>query len=238
MARVRRPRTRGAFMPLDAARRQLGLLAVSDALGQARISWLVDLGTQVIEDSRFLAFGSLASHALADAFTETVRGRTVADACRLGVDQIESLLRDDPVTPACDPADAAFISELQRLAEAEAPTLVLLPKPADVPAYERKRQQDWDERDRAWLPLSLLKKYGKADAVVARVLRERLGTAPKYELGVHHDLELDLQLDGVPEDQHALLGSLVQDAARGELHPGVRVSARTKGSTPAAGLPS
>lgn len=229
LARVRRPRTRGAFMPVDAARRQLGLLAVSDPLGQARLSWLVDLGTQVIEDARFLAFGSLASHALADAFTETARGRTVADACRLTVEQIEALLRDDPVTPACDPAETAFIPELQRLAEAELPRLVLLPKPAEVPAYERKRQQDWDERDRAWLPLSLLKKYAKADAVAARVLRERLGQVPKYELGVHHDLELDLQLEGVPEDQHALLGSLIQDAAHSELHPGIRVTARAKG---------
>jgi NifU-like protein involved in Fe-S cluster formation len=72
-ARLRTPRCRGAFAPIDAARRQLGLLAVSDDQGQARIFWLVDLATQVIEDARFLAFGSLASHPVADAFTELAR---------------------------------------------------------------------------------------------------------------------------------------------------------------------
>src|SRR5689334_9562559 len=110
-ARLRKPRTRGAFMPIDAARRQLGLLAVSDSLRQCRISWLIDLSTGTIEDARFLAFGSLASHALGDVFTECVRGRSVVDACLLTVEQIESLLRDDPVTPAVDPADTAFIPE-------------------------------------------------------------------------------------------------------------------------------
>ena len=55
----------------------------ADHQGQARLSWLVDLSTQVIEDARFLAFGSLASHPLMDAFTELARGRTITDACAL-----------------------------------------------------------------------------------------------------------------------------------------------------------
>jgi NifU-like protein involved in Fe-S cluster formation len=231
-ARLRKPRTRGAFMPIDAARRQLGLLSAADAQGQCRISWLVDLGTQVIEDSRFLAFGSLASHALADVFTESVRGRTVPDACRLTVEQIESLLRDDPLTPAVDPTDAAFIPELQRLAEAELPHLKLLPKPAEVQAYQRRRQQDWDERDRAWLPLSLLKKYARVDAIAGRVLAERLGRAPRYALAVHDDLQIHLDLEQLPEEQVPTLGKLVEDTLRGELHPALVVHAKLKGATP------
>ena len=90
MARLRKPRTRGVFAPLDAARRQLGLLAVSDAQGQARIFWLIDLPSATIADARFLAFGQLSSHPIADAFTETVRGRTVADAGRVSAEQIEA----------------------------------------------------------------------------------------------------------------------------------------------------
>jgi hypothetical protein len=68
--RLRHPRTRGVFAPIEAARRQLGLLAVADDQGQARIGWLIDLDTKTVADARFLAFGDLASHPIADAFTE------------------------------------------------------------------------------------------------------------------------------------------------------------------------
>jgi NifU-like protein involved in Fe-S cluster formation len=225
-ARLRRPRTRGAFMPIDAARRQLGLLSVADPHGQCRISWLIDLATGTIEDARFLAFGSLASHALADVFTECVRGRSVVDACLLTVEQIESLLRDDPVTPAVDPADTAFIPELQRLAQAAAPGVTLLPKPAEVVKYERKRQQDWDERDRAWLPLSLLKKIGRVDAVVSRTLRERASHARHTIDGLHDDFRVVLAVSGASEEQLPTIGRLVEDALRAELHPQLAVEPR------------
>jgi NifU-like protein involved in Fe-S cluster formation len=229
LARLRKPRTRGAFMPLDAARRQLGLLAVSDTLGQARISWLVDLATGVIEDARFLAFGALASHALADVFTESARGRSVADACRLTVEQLESLLRDDPTTPAIDPADAAFIPELQRLAEAELPRVKVLPKPVEVEAYQRKRQQDWDDQDRAWLPLSLLKKIGRVDAIATRVLRERLGAEARHEIaGLHDDFRVVLAIAGASDEQLPTLAKLIEDALRAELHPRLVVEASAK----------
>jgi len=51
-ARLRKPQTRGAFRPIDAARRQLGLVQVSDGSGQAALSWLVDLDTKRVEDAR------------------------------------------------------------------------------------------------------------------------------------------------------------------------------------------
>ena len=129
-ARLRKPRTRGAFQPIDAARQQLGLLAVGDDQGQARIFWLVDFPTSTISDARFLAFGDLVSHPITDAFTELARGRTVKDACLLTAEQVESLLRDDPMTPAFGEqglAPLAFLRVIQDRAEAELPNLVLLP---------------------------------------------------------------------------------------------------------------
>ena len=154
LARLRKPRTRGAFAPIDAARRQLGLLAVSDAMGQARIFWLIDLPTGTIADSRFLAFGDLTSHSIADAFSESVRGRTVADACRLSAEQVEALLRDDPLTPAFGELGLqplAFLRELQDLVEAELPKVVLLPKPVEKKSYQRKREADQSDADKACL---------------------------------------------------------------------------------------
>lgn len=224
--RLRRPRTRGHFPPVEAARRKLGLLTVADGGGQARIYWLVDLQTTVIEDARFLAFGSLASHPVADAFTELARGRTVADACRLGADQVESLLRDDPATPAVPAADLAFLADLQARAEAALPTVELLPPPPDAPTYVRKRRQDWNDADRAWLPLGLMQKMGKVQEVCARVLPERFpGTAVSAEItGLHDDFRVELKLAGLAPEQAPTAARFLQDAVVA-LHPQITVSA-------------
>jgi NifU-like protein involved in Fe-S cluster formation len=220
-ARLRKPKTRGTFMPVEAARRQLGLLSVADDAGQARISWLVDLATGTIADSRFLAFGDLASHPIADAFTELVRGRAVADACRLSAEQIESLLRDDPLTPAFPdpPAAMAFVRELQDRAERELPAVVLLPKPAEQVAYQRKRQADWTAEDQAWFKLGLLAKIAKVDAIAGRVLRERLGHDVAHAIeGLHDDFRVVIRFPGLAAEQVPTAEQFIQDALRGELH--------------------
>lgn len=223
LARVKKPRTRGVFMPIDAARRQLGLLGVADSSGQGRISWLVDLTTTVIEDARFLAFGDLTSHAVLDAFTELVRGRTVADACRLSATQVESLLRGDDGGPAFGDdglAPLAFLRELQDLAEAELPRLTLLPKPVDAPAYVRKRKADWNAEDERWLPLNLLKKAEQVERVLSDVLAERVqpGGVTYRLVEINDDFRVRLRFSGVAEDQIPTLCQFAQDGLRGRLH--------------------
>lgn len=223
LARLRKPRTRGAFAPIDAARRQLGLLAVSDAAGQARIFWLIDLPTSTIADARFLGFGDLASHPIADAFTETVRGRTVADACRLTAEQIEALLRDDPQTPAFGDQGLkplAFLRDLQDRAEAELPNVVLLPKPVERQVYQRKREADQSDADKAWFKLSLLKKIAKVDGISSRVLGERLHGNAKLSIeGLHDDFRIVVKLTGLAPEQVPTALQLIQDALHTEVHP-------------------
>lgn len=222
-ARLRKPRTRGAFATIDAARRQLGLLAVSDHQGQARLSWLIDLGTQVIEDARFLAFGSLASHPLMDAFTELARGRTVADACTLTIEQVDSLLRDDPLTPSCDPELASFIPELQTLALAALPTVALLPRPTEKVQYQRKRKQDWSALDETWLPLSLLKKIAQVDAIIAKELPLLAPGASAAIEGLHDDFKIVVTFTGLTDEQVPTVCQMLTDALRGTLHPHLSV---------------
>lgn len=220
--RLRQPRHRGAFRTLDAARRQLALLAVSDGEGQAAISWLVELPARRIADARFLAFGTLWSHPLADAFTELVRGRTVEEACALDPASAEALLRDDPARPACGEREWGFIADLQRRALAAVPHLAVPPKPAEKPVYQRKRQQDWDERDRAWLPLSLLKKIAAVDAAIARVLAERAPQARHRVEGLHDDFRVVCLLEGVGEAERATLALFIGSALR-DIHPQLTV---------------
>ncbi len=226
-ARLRKPRTRGAFAPIDAARRQLGLLAVSDRQGQARLFWLIDLPTGTIADSRFLAFGDLTSHPIAEVFTESVRGRTIADACRLSAEQVEALLRDDPLTPAFGDQGLqplTFLRELQDLAEAELPNVVLLPKPVEKKSYQRKREADQSDADKAWFKLSLLKKIAKVDSVAARVLRDRLHGDAKLSIeGLHDDFRIVVKLAGLAPEQIPTALQLIQDALKTEVHPDLLV---------------
>jgi len=221
--RLKAPRMRGTFALVDAARRQLALLAVADGVGQARIAWLVDPATQVIEDARFLAFGSLASHPVADAFTELARGRTVADACRLSEEQVESLLRDDPMTPAFGgdgAAPLAFLRDLQERALAESTRLVVPPRPTDAPRYERKRKADWSDEDARWLPLSLIKKSGLIEDEMRRVLRDR---AERQDLAwtlryINDDFRVVVEFRNLPEEQVPTLAKFLEDALRARVH--------------------
>ena len=233
LARLKKPRTRGAFAALDAARRQLGLLAVSDAQGQARLYWLIDLATNIIEDSRFIAFGRLSSHPLMDAFTELARGRTVADACNLSIVQIDSLLRDDPLTPSCDLAEAEFILDLQNRALAALPAVRLLPKPQEKVSYQRKRKQDWTAIDEAWLPLSLLKKIGKVDAIISELLPTYAAGATATIEGLHDDFRIVVTFTGLASEQIPTVCQMLTDALHGRLHPAILLeTAGETGVTP------
>ncbi len=221
--RLKAPHMRGTFALVDAARRQLGLLAVADGSGQARIAWLVDPATQVIEDARFLAFGDLASHPIADAFTELARGRTVPDACRLSDEQVESLLRDDPVTPAfgdAGTAPLAFVRDLQDRALVELAHLVVPPRPTDVPRYERKRKQDWTDADARWLPLSLIKKSTAIEEAMRQVLRERverqdLAWTLRY---INDDFRVVVEFKNLAEEQVPTLAKFLEDSLRARVH--------------------
>jgi NifU-like protein involved in Fe-S cluster formation len=226
--RLRKPRRRGMFEPIDAARAQLGLLSVADSRGQLRIYWLIDLDQQRIDDARFLAFGELSSHPVADAFSDLVRGRSVEEACHLSLDTIEQSLRDQPEQPAFGEAGLAplqMLTEIQQLALAALPRVKLLPKPVEVQRYERKRQQDWDEQDRAWLPLSLLKKLAKVQKSLQHVVHERL-KRPEIEWeveGLHDDFQLRIALSGVVAEQKPTILQFFQSELRADIHPQITV---------------
>jgi NifU-like protein involved in Fe-S cluster formation len=221
-ARLRAPRTRGAFRPIDAARRQLGLLHVSDGDGQAAISWLIDLDAQRVADARFLAYGSSWSHPAADAFTQLARGMTVVEACAIRPSTVEAMLRDEPGTPACPESALSFIPDLQARALAVLPLVKLLPKPAEKQVYQRKRQQDWSDADKTWLPLSLLKKAKVVEPIVGRVLSEAAPQATYKVMGIHDDLRIAVTISGIPTESYATLEQILRDALR-SLHPAISV---------------
>lgn len=220
-ARLKRPKTRGTFRPVDGARRQLGLLTVADSGGQGRIYWLVDLTTDVIEDARYLAFGALPSHAAFDAFTELCRGNTVAAACQLTGDQVDSILRDDPLTPAFGDMDIyRSLDELQQLAQTERPRVALLPLPEEKVTYQRKRKADWSSEDTAWLPLNLFKKAQRIEDILHEVLTTKVDNDKvSWRLdGINDDFIVRIRFTGLPEEQIPTLCRFLQDDIRGKVH--------------------
>lgn len=230
-ARLQHPRRRGTFRDVDAARRQLARLSVADQRGQARIDWLIDLETQQVADARFLAFGSLASHPIADRFCELALEQALDDALAIDPLQVCRDLRDTPDEPAfgaeVDEADiAAFITELQQAAAAARATLVVLPKPVEVERYARKREADWNDKDQAWLPLSLMKKIMRVQAAGEAALSERFDvTDDAWAIeGLHDDFQVVVSFtSALASDQHAIAASLLQDALRATVHPQITV---------------
>ena len=226
-ARLRLPPQRGTFRPLDAARAQLALLSVADSAGQARIYWLIDLEQQQVADARFLAYGDLSSHPLADAFCALAKGQSLDQATAMDPNRCEAELRDDPQQPAfgsMDDANLSFISELQRLARAAAPQLSVLPKPVEVERYTRKREQEWDEFDRAWLPLSLMKKLMQAQKVGNDVLHERSGRQLEWSVeGLHDDFRIKARFAGVAADQVPTLIAFLAEGLQQRIHPQITV---------------
>lgn len=225
--RLQKPPRRGTFRKLDAARRQLGLLSVADEQGQARIYWLIDLDNQTVEDARFLAYGSLSSHPLCDAWCSLSMGLPVAEACSLSAAEIEASLRDEahsPAFPADDASKLDFLTDLQRLALQAVPHLVLLPKPIEVERYVRKREQEWNDQDRAWLPLSLMKKLMWAQKEGSAALLDRTGRDIDWSVeGLHDDFRVIAQFKHVADDEIPLLLGFLSSGLQNRIHPQIKV---------------
>jgi NifU-like protein involved in Fe-S cluster formation len=217
-ARLRAPARRGMFLPIDGARRERALLSVGN--GQARIYWLVELATGRIDDARFLAFGDRWSHPVADAFSDLARGATVREVCALPAAQIDVGLRDEPSVPSG--ADLTFVRQLQDAALAALPGLTVLEKPVEKAVYQRKREADWTTADRAWLPLSYLRKVGRVDGLIAATLADRLPGAVHRVEALHDDLRIGVAIKGIDAPQKPTAARLLTDAVR-SIHPGLIV---------------
>ncbi|NET74171.1 MAG: hypothetical protein F6K62_25560 [Sphaerospermopsis sp. SIO1G2] len=125
----------------------------------------------------------------------------------------------------------AFIADLQQRAQAVAPTLSVLPKPVEVERYQRKRQQDWDDNDTAWLPLSLMKKIATLQDAGDRALKERLGIdRVSWSIeGLHDDFRVVVDFTKksdtrttLPTEQFETAQMFLQSAFR-DVHPHLTV---------------
>jgi NifU-like protein involved in Fe-S cluster formation len=224
---LRHPRHRGAFRSLDAARRRLALLSVADGAGAARIYLLVDPADGRVADARFLAFGELSSHPVADAFCELARDRHLAEVCALPLTAIEATLRDDPAIPAFPGsglAPLAFIADLQARALDERDRLVVPPPPPpEQMRYRRKREADWDDADRAWLPVSLMRKVVLIQQAVKTAAANIGRDLDCVVEGLHNDFTVVLVVGGVTAEERPTLRQQLEGWLRSIVHPALTV---------------
>lgn len=221
--RLREPRCRGVFRPLDAARRQLGLLCGSDDRGQCRLYCLVDLDTRIVEDARFMAYGDLRSHPIADALTELMRDKPLDEALQIPGSSVDALLRGEEDSAFGEASDGAcdFISSLQDELRAGVPDLKLLPKPVEKDVYKRKREADWTEFDHRWLPLSLLKKIGLVQTCLKQLISEKLKRSDiNWSVeGLHDDFHIVIKISGVHDEEIPTLIRFMEEAVHEGIHP-------------------
>ncbi len=227
LRRLKEPRCRGKFRPIDAARQQLGLLSGADDRGQLRMYCLVDLDTQIVSDARFMAYGDLRSHPIADAYAELMRGKSCAEAFAIPASDIEALLKGDAATAFGSADEDAYTAIAAAQAEliAALPHVKLLPKPVEKEVYKRKREADWTEFDQRWYPLSLLKKIGVLQKCIKALLSKKLKRDDvDFSIeGLHDDFRVVVKITGVSSEEIPTLIRFMEEAVHEGIHPDLSV---------------
>ncbi|MDQ2999648.1 MAG: NifU family protein [Fibrobacterota bacterium] len=152
------PKHRGAFFTEDASTKDLALATAK--FKDIKVYWLVDPQTDLIYDAKFFSYGGAASVALGEMVCTLVKGMKVESACAITLQQIESLLRDEPETPATAAPAAEVFSSLPQLLEsakevyvsAKALALATITMKASSNGQPRKSSfEALTEADTAWL---------------------------------------------------------------------------------------
>ena len=94
----------------------------------------------------------------------------------------------------------------------------------EVERYSRKREQEWDEQDKAWLPLSLMKKLIKAQKAGSTILEERTGRSIAWSVeGLHDDFKVVAKFKDVPAEEVPLLIGFLSSGLQTGIHPQIEV---------------
>src|SRR5476649_79715 len=101
------PRHRGAFFTEYATSKDLAL--VTAKYKDIKVYWLVDPQSDLIYDAKFFSYGGPVSMAMGEMLCSLVRGMKLDTACDITLEEIESLLRDEPAIAATTaPVEQSF----------------------------------------------------------------------------------------------------------------------------------
>lgn len=224
--RIENPRWSGVF---GAERERPGMRIVKgcegDVLGGNVVAlyWIVDESDGIIADAAFQAFGQSALIGAADVACELARGKTYAQASRIGADLIDRHLRDKGSLSAFPPETSPHLNLVVGALEAAANQC------ADIPLAEPfiPTPRDFGEVHPDGYPgfdaMSREQQLALIEQVVADEIRPFIELdAGGVELKDFKGRELVITYQGACTTCHSATGmtlSYIQDLLRARIHP-------------------
>ncbi len=231
------PRHRGAFFTEDATSKDLAL--VTAKYKDIKVYWLVDPQSDLIYDAKFFSYGGPVSMAMGEMLCSLVRGMKLDTACDISLDEIESLLRDVPETPATvQPKETAFANLPMLLATAKeaypsskalALASVQLKQQAQQGNLTRKTSyENLTEADNAWLKKSKEAQLADIELVLTNDIRPGLNSdgGDLKIIDLENGSKLSVKYQGACGSCGSSVGAtlaFIEDTLRRQLYGGMQV---------------
>jgi NifU-like protein len=231
------PRHRGAFFTEDATAKDLAL--VTAKYKDIKVYWLVDPQSDLIYDAKFFSYGGPVSMAMGEILCSLVRGMKVDTACETPIEEIESLLRDEPNVPAtAQPMETAFANLPMLLATAResypsAKALALaslqLKQSSSGLRPDRGSYESLTEADNAWLARPKEEQIEQIELVLNNDIRPGLNMdgGDLQILDLEEGRKLSVRYEGACGSCGSSVGatlSFIEDTLRRQLFSGMQVT--------------
>ena len=231
------PRHRSAFFTEDATSKDLAL--VSAKYKDIKVYWLVDPHSDLIYDAKFFSYGGPVSMAMGEMLCSLVRGMKLDTACDITLEEIESLLRDEPATAATTaPADQSFGNLPMLLATAKeaypsskalAIASVQLKQAAQDQKITRKSSyENLTEADDAWMKRSKEDQIKDIELVLTNDIRPGLNSdgGDLQIVDLENGSKLTVKYEGACGSCGSSVGatlSFIEDTLRRQIYGGMQV---------------
>ncbi|MBN2826330.1 MAG: iron-sulfur cluster assembly scaffold protein [Campylobacterales bacterium] len=173
MERMNNPQYKGEITPQEAQALNAKLIVAPNGAGAIRLYWAVDEATGVIKKAAFQCFGTPVMIASSDMATELCTGKSVDEALKISVGDIEKVMRDSIDTPALPFGKQEEIKHiLNAILEA-----VALYKGVDATLLqEQKPQENIEPKEAvsAFSDMSIVQKVKAVDKVIDEHIRAML----------------------------------------------------------------
>jgi NifU-like protein len=229
------PRHRGAFFTEDATAKDLAL--VTAKYKDIKVYWLVDPQSDLIYDAKFFSYGGPVSMAMGEILSSLVRGMKVDTACETPIEEVESLLRDEPNTPAtAQPMETAFANLPMLLAtaresypSAKALALASLQLKQATTVDPRRGYESATEADAAWLAKPKQEQLDQIELVLNNDIRPGLNMdgGDLQVLDLEDGRKLSVRYEGACGSCGSSVGatlSFIEDTMRRQLFGGMQVT--------------
>ncbi len=232
------PRHRGAFFTEDATAKDLAL--VTAKYKDIKVYWLVDPQSDLIYDVKFFSYGGPISMAMGEILSSLVKGMKIDTACDITIEEIETLLRDEPKIPATEQgAETSFANLPMLLATAKESypagkalalaSLQLKQAAAQNPGMGKKTAyESLTEADQAWLKKSEAEQLIAIEEILDRDIRPGLNSdgGDLQIIELEEGKRLKVKYEGACGSCGSSVGatlSFIEDAMRRQLFGGFQV---------------